>query len=180
LVKVLKRGAGSADNSKAMGAPAVTTTPLPLRPPRPPRQSNDGMRRTGIWTSIVGGVLTLVGGLTVLVTHDDPSTSSKVLAENRPVPVTLADGTAATPGVASPDRNRPPGNLSTGTQPGRPGLPPLPAAPPATPQQVAELLAGLPLQLEQAADAGGQPHELTPEEVNKVVDDLLRQLGAKP
>ncbi len=52
------------------------------------------------------------------------------------------------------------------------------APPPATPQEVASLLAGLPLQLQQATDAGG--HELTAEEVNKIVDDLLRQLGAKP
>ena len=45
----------------------------------------------------------------------------------------------------------------------------------------AAFLAGLPLQLEQAATSdGGQPRELTPEEVDKIVEDLLRQLGAQP
>jgi hypothetical protein len=156
-----------------MGAPAVSTTSLQLHP----RRESTSMRRTGIWMSVVGGVLTLVGGLTVLATRGDSGPSDAV-GRTQPA-AAVADPGASTvttilsvPGVAQP------GTLKPGAQPVTPSSPTAP--PPATPEEVAALLAGLPLQLQQAADTGGQPHELTPEEVNKIVDDLLRQLGAKP
>ena len=133
------------------------------------------MRRTGIWLSIVGGVLTLVGGLTVLFTRGD-SGSSAVLTQNQPAAATQEAGSTDTTVPGSPAATRPPVTLVPGGQPVTPSSPTAP--PPATPQEVASLLAGLPLQLQQATDSGG--HELTPEEVNKIVDDLLRQLGAKP
>jgi hypothetical protein len=172
-VKVLKPDRTPADKGKAMGAPAVTSTPLQLSPLREPTK----MRRTGIWMSVVGGVLTLVGGLTVLVTRGD-SGSSGVLGQNRPAAVTQEATDTATTIVGAPAASRQPGTIDPGTPTVTPGSPTAP--PPATPQEVAALLASLPVQLQQAADAGGQPHELTPEEVNKIVDDLLRQLGAKP
>ena len=82
--------------------------------------------------------------------------------------------------AGTPAANRPPGTIGTRTGPGEPIASP-DAPPPATPEQVAELLAGLPLQLEQAATtSGGQPRELPPEEVQRIVEDLLRQLGAQP
>ena len=134
------------------------------------------MRRTGIWLSIVGGVLTLVGGLTVLFTRGD-SGSSAVSTQNQPATATAeAAGSTDTTVAGAPATTRPPVTLVPGGPPVTPSSPTAP--PPATPQEVAALLAGLPLQLQQAADSGG--HELTPEEVDKIVDDLLRQLGAKP
>ena len=133
------------------------------------------MRRTGVWLSIVGAVLCLVGGLTVLFTRGD-SGSSGVLTRNQPSASTVDSGSTDTTLVGTPATTRPPITLVPGGPPVTPSSPTAP--PPATPQEVAELLAGLPLQLQQATDAGG--HELTPEEVNKIVDDLLRQLGAKP
>ena len=135
------------------------------------------MRRTGIWMSVVGAVLTLIGGVTVLVTRGD-SGSSGVLSQNGPAAVSQEASDTATTIVGAPATNRQPGTIDPGRPTVTPGSPTAP--PPATPQEVAALLAGLPVQLQQAADAGGQPHELTPEEVNKIVDDLLRQLGAKP
>ncbi|MEA2828007.1 MAG: hypothetical protein QOG43_2446 [Actinomycetota bacterium] len=155
-----------------MGAPAVTTTPFQLYPPREITK----MRRTGIWMSVVGGVLTLIGGLTVLVTRGDSGPSG--VSQTRPA-VAIQDGTdTATTIVGAAAANRQPGTIDPGTPAVTPGSPTAP--PPATPQEVAALLASLPVQMQQAATAGGQPHELTPEEVNKIVDDLLRQLGAKP
>jgi hypothetical protein len=137
------------------------------------------MRRTGIRMTIVGGLLVLVGAVTVLVTHDG-SDPARVSTTDQPVPAAEAHGDTAPadapPSAPTPDR--PTGTLSAGAQPVTPRSPAAP--PPVTPQQVAELLAGLPLQLEQAASAGGEPRELTPEEVDKIVDDMLEQLGAKP
>ncbi len=156
-----------------MGAPAVTPTLFQVRPLR----ESTRIRRTGIWMSIVGGVLTLVGGLTVLVLRDDSGTTDIVATEQRAA--AIAEGaTTDTTIVGTPATNRQPGTIDPGSQPVTPAAPTAP--PPATPAEVAQLLAGLPLQIQQAADAGGQPHELTPEEVNKIVDDLLRQIGAKP
>lgn len=159
-----------------MGAPAVTTTPFRVYPPR----ESTTMRRTGIWLSVVGSVLTLVGGLTVLVTRDDAK-PARVLSTEQPATTTPegAPGVdTATTIVGAPAPNRQPGTIDPAGQPITPLSPTAP--PPATPEEVAQLLAGLPLQLQQAADSSGQPHELTSEEVNKIVDDLLRQIGAKP
>jgi hypothetical protein len=133
------------------------------------------MRRTGIWLSIVGGVLTLIGGLTVLFTRGDSGPSGEV-GKNQPAAATVDAGSTDTTVPGTPATTRAPVTLVPGGPPVAPSS--AAAPPPATPQEVAELLAGLPLQLQQATDSGG--HELTPEEVNKIVDDLLRQLGAKP
>ena len=158
-----------------MGAPAVTTTSFRV----PARRESTRMRRTGIWLSVVGAGLTLVGALTVVLTRGD-SDPSAVVSSNSPAssiaPAGHADTATTVVGAAATDRR--PGAVDAGPQPVTPASPTAP--PPATPQEVAELLAGLPQQLQQAADSTPQPHELTPEEVNKIVDDLLRQLGAKP
>jgi len=133
------------------------------------------MRRTGIWLSVVGGVLTLVGGLTVVFTQGG-SDSSGQTGKDEPAATTADAGSTDTTVPGAPATTRPPITLVPGGPPVTPSS--ATAPPPATPQEVAELLAGLPLQLQQATDSGGR--ELTPEEVNKIVDDLLRQLGAKP
>ncbi len=156
-----------------MGAPAVTTTPFAL----PTQQESTRMRRTGIWLSVVGSVLSLVGALTVVVTRDGDNPSRAIVANQPGGPALEPSGTATTI-VGAPATNRTAGTIAPGALPVSPASPTAP--PPATPQEVAELLAGLPLQLQAAADSSGQPHELTPDEVNKIVDDLLRQLGARP
>jgi hypothetical protein len=142
------------------------------------------MRRTGIWMSVVGALLTLVGGVTVLVVRDGPTTSARPPATKQPASPTEPGASTATTISSTPAANRPPGTIGSRTGPGTPAAPVSPAdpiaPPPATPEQVAELLAGLPLQLEKAATTAGEPRELPPEEVDKIVDDLLRQLGAKP
>jgi len=157
-----------------MGAPAVTTTPFHVHARMdPPRH-----RRRGIWISVVGSLLTLLGAFAVLATRDGSSLPFGVLGDDRPASSTQAADTTGTTLIGAPPASRATGTIGSGGV--GPGSSSTPAPPPATPQEVAELLAGLPQQLEQAANAGGQPHELTPEEVNKIVDDLLRQLGAKP
>jgi len=135
------------------------------------------MRRTGIWMSVVGVLLTLVGAVVVLVVRDDPNPPSGVQTKSQPATPADPGSRTATTLSNAPAVNRPPIGPRSG--PGEPPASPN-APPPATPEQVAELLTGLPLQLEQAATSDGQPRELSPEEVDKVVDDLLRQLGAQP
>ncbi len=156
-----------------MGAPAVTPTLFQARPVR----ESTRIRRTGIWMSVVGTVLTLLGGVTVLVTRDDSGVPG-ILTEDRPAAAVEDGSGTVTTVVGAPATNRPPGTIDSGSQPVTPLSPTAP--PPATPAEVAQLLAALPLQLQQAADSSGQPHELTPEEVDKSIDDLLRQIGAKP
>jgi hypothetical protein len=178
-VKVLKPDRILADDSKDMGAPAVTTTPIQIET----RRESTKMRRTGIWLSVVGGVLTLVGAITVLATWDGSDSPARIKASDQPAAPTDGGGTTATTVLSTPAVNRPPGTIATGgVQPGLPGAALPPGPPPATPQEVAELLAGLPLQLEQAATSApdGRPRDLTPEEVNKIIEDMLRQLGVKP
>jgi hypothetical protein len=139
------------------------------------------MRRTGIWMSIVGALLTLVGGVTVLVVRDDPAPGPRPSGAAEPASPTEPGPGTATTIAGAPAANRPPGTIGPRTRPGSPVSPADPIAPPpATPEQVAELLAGLPLQLEQAATLAGEPRELPPEEVDQIVDDLLCQLGAQP
>jgi hypothetical protein len=129
--------------------------------------------------SVVGALLTLVGGVTVLVLRDGPTSSSP--SPTQPASVTGPGASTATTVPGAPAVNRPPGTIGARPRPGTPVSPASPSAPPpATPEQVAELLAGLPLQLEQAATQAGEPRELPPEEVDKIVEDLLRQLGAQP
>ncbi len=138
------------------------------------------MRRTGIWMSVVGALLTLVGAVTVLVARDDPKPPTGVQATSSPADASDLDPSSPTTVAGTPAAEGPPGTIGARTGPGEPVA--SPDAPPlATPEQVAELLAGLPLQIEQAATtSGGQPRELPPEEVQKIVEDLLRQLGAHP
>jgi hypothetical protein len=142
------------------------------------------MRRKGIWVSVVGALLTLVGGVTVLVVHDSSTPSPGRPGTNQPASATEPGASTATTISGTPAANRPPGTIGPRTGPGTPASPVSPAnpiaAPPATPEQVAELLAGLPLQLEQAATTAGEPRELPPEEVEKILDGLLCQLGAQP
>jgi hypothetical protein len=171
LVKSLKAAPIPVDNSKEMGAPAVTTTPFQLHP----RQDPPRIRRTRIWFTVGGAVLTLLGGVAVLTIRDGHLPSG-ILGKNRPASA-IRPGDSTAPTVDAPPTIGAPG---TAGSPAGGGTPTASTPPPATPQEVAELLAGLPLQLEQAANSGGQPHELTAEEVDKIVDDLLRQLGAKP
>ena len=163
------------------------TASVPIRPRRwarrrsPPPRSDllagrepTRMRRTGIWMSVVG-----VPAHPPRRPHraSSPATVRPGSAPSRPGTSRLVrhpgrEATATTV-VGAPAVNRPAGHprlRHAGRS--RPRSPTAP--PPATPQEVAELLAGLPLQLEQAATAGGQPRELTPEEVDKIVDDLLR------
>ncbi len=176
-MKVLKPRRIPADNATDMGAPVVTPTAIEVGP----RWEATRMRRTGIWTSVVGVVLTLVGGLTVLATRDAPDGRSAVPATEQPAPDAAPEGSTATTSVSVPGVSRTTGTLAPRPRPILPGVPAVPTGPPpVTPQEVAELLAGLPLQLEQAATSDGQPRELPPEEVDKMVDDLLRQLGAQP
>lgn len=173
-MKVLKSGAERADTPKEMGAPAVTTTPFRLSDGR----DSTRMRRTRIWLSVVGSVLTLVGALTVIVLRDSPPASVVVSDLPGAAPGAGPAAGPATTVVGAPAANRQPGTIAPGPSQVTPGSPTAP--PPATPQEVAELLAGLPLQLQQAADASGQPRELTPAEVDRMVDDILRQLGVRP
>jgi hypothetical protein len=183
-VKSLKVRLAAADMAKAMGAPAVTTTPL-----RPhPRGQTPRVRRTGFRLSAIGLLLTLVGALAVLGLGDGsggpdavrgnkgpslPATGAVAIgADATEAGATRADATAASATPATPAAGGAPGTVGTGAPN---------ASAPATPEQVAALLAGLPLQLERAATVdGGQPRELPPEEVDRIVDDILRQLGAKP
>ena len=90
-MKVLKPDPNPADKGKEMGAPAVTTTPFRLQPAR----ETTTMRRTGIWMSVVGAVLTLVGGLTVLVTRGD-SDAAKLPGQGQAVSASEAGGSTAT------------------------------------------------------------------------------------
>ncbi len=135
------------------------------------------MRRTGIWMSVVGVLLTILGAVVVLVLRDGPD--PKIPPATQPAPGVDAGSGTATTVAGAPTPNRPTGTIAARPAPGAPASTP-DAPPPATPEQVAELLAGLPLQLEQAATSEGQPRELTPEEVDKIIEDLLRQLGAQP
>ena len=173
-MKVLKPGRLRADNPKEMGALAVTTKPVPPTS----RLESPNIRRAGIRLSVVGGLLTLIGAVTVLVLHDGSNRPAGGGGTSRPASSSqdgtgrAGDGAGATTATTTarvPPVNRATGTIGSGVQPGT-GAPP---------QEMAELLAGLPLQLEQAANSSGQPHELTAEEVNKIVDDLLRQLGGK-
>ncbi|MEA2716800.1 MAG: hypothetical protein QOI99_1117 [Actinomycetota bacterium] len=141
------------------------------------------MRRTGFRLSAIGLLLTLVGALAVLALGDgsggrDAVRGNKGLslpatgAGTTEAGATRADATAASPTPATPAAGGAQGTVGAGAPN---------ASAPATPEQVAALLAGLPLQLERAATVdGGQPRELPPEEVDRIVDDILRQLGAKP
>jgi hypothetical protein len=183
-VKSLKVRLVAADMAKAMGASAVTTTPL--RPQ--PRGETPRVRRTGFRLSILGLLLTLVGALAVLALGDGSGGPDAVRGNKGPslpatgagtteagtteAGATRADATTATAVPATPAAGGAQGTVGAGAPN---------AAAPATPEQVAALLAGLPLQLERAATVdGGQPRELPPEEVDRIVDDILRQLGAKP
>ncbi|MEA2933200.1 MAG: hypothetical protein QOI56_1985 [Actinomycetota bacterium] len=141
------------------------------------------MRRTGFRLSAIGLLLTLVGALAVLALGDgsggrDAVRGNKGLslpatgAGTTRADATTAEATTATAVPATPAAGGAQGTVGAGAPN---------AAAPATPEQVAALLAGLPLQLERAATVdGGQPRELPPEEVDRIVDDILRQLGARP
>jgi len=136
------------------------------------------MGRAWTWVAVVGILLTLVGGLAVLLTRDGSNRPSGVPGTTQPVVASGAESITATTTSESPAANRPAGTVSSDGQPVSPTLPT--ASAPATPQEVAELLAGLPLQLEQAANPGGERRELPPEEVDKIIEDMLRRIGAQP
>jgi len=128
--------------------------------------------------SVAGVVFTLVGGLTVLVIHDQPTPPSGVKGENQPAPAADQGAGTVTTTLSAPVTTRPAGTIGSAPGPRAPAS--ATAPPPATPEEVAQLLAGLPRQLEQAATSSGQPRELPAEEVDRLVDEVLRQLGAKP
>ncbi|HEX7277020.1 MAG TPA: hypothetical protein VF244_06565, partial [Acidimicrobiales bacterium] len=152
-MKVLKPDPTPADSGKEMGAPAVTTNPFHFSE----RRELTGLRRTGIWLLVVGSVLTFIGGLTVVVTRGDSDPAGVVATDDPPAALEEGANTATTI-VGAPAADRQPGTIDPGTQPVTPAS--ATAPPPATPEQVAELLAGLPLQLQQAATSSGQPREL--------------------
>jgi hypothetical protein len=131
--------------------------------------------------SVLGLLLTLVGALAVLALGDGPNLPRGRSGTSPSPPAAVADATSATTVSGTPATARPPGAPGAGSQGGAPTAPAVPTGPPATPEQVAALLAGLPLQLaREAPSSGGQPPEVPPEEVDKTVDDVLRQLGVKP
>lgn len=174
-MKLLKLNAGRADNTEGMGSGAGTAELV--RPASAGGNKRPWRSRAWIWLTVTGVLLGLAGVLAILAVTGPDGTreggsdgaSTPAAETGGPEPAQARPGPGApstTMAVAGPSRPVPPDGS--------------PTPPPASPQEVAEMLASLPLQVEMAATAGGEPREITAEEVDRMVDEMLRQLGAHP
>lgn len=121
-----------------------------------------------VWIAAAGAALTLTGGIAFAAIgggdQAGPARAPATVAGQSPSSTAADSGTATN------------GKAGTKTAPTGVTLPT--TAPPS--EKALQVLEGITTQLEEAVNRGGEPHELTREEAQAIVDSQLAQLGIKP